>query len=135
MIAGGSGCRGRAYAVHPLACGMPVSIIDRPIGGTPQNTGGPSTGSLGRGGALRFISAIQGYDLAGKSPPSCDVSLATTDANGKPIGGRMLHATDAGSLNVVPARTATLPPLNLKVGDRISLLASDHQTTVTLNIV
>ncbi len=130
-----NGCAPTKYEVNPVAQGIPVAVNDVPIAQVLASAGQAGPGSLGRDGALRFVSAMQGYNLSNGPLPSCDVSLATTDVLGHSIGGRMLTSADAGTNNVVVAKTATLAPLNLKVGDTITVLAEDHKTLVTLHVV
>jgi ABC-type antimicrobial peptide transport system permease subunit len=81
------------------------------------------------------LSSVEGYDLSAQALPSCDVNRITTDEQGNPLGGRSLTAADAGTYNVVVARSATMAPLNLKVGDAITVLAADRKTPITLNVV
>ena len=128
-------CRAQPYAVNPLTQAVPFAINDLPVATVLQGAGRGGPDNIGRDGALRFLSAVQGYDLSGGTLPSCDVDRAATDAADNAIGGRMLTAADAGTYNVVMARTATLAPLHLKVGDQITLLAADRKTPITLTIV
>ncbi len=133
--ASSGGCPKTDYAVNSIVRAIPVAINGTPIAQFLANAGKPGAGNLGKEGALRFVSAVQGYDLSGGPQPSCDVGLASSNAQGNTIGGRMLAATDASTTNVVVARTATLAPLNLKVNDQITLLSADRRTSVTLTIV
>jgi putative ABC transport system permease protein len=121
-----------AYAVPLAIDGTPVAqIVQR---GTDQ----PSSGNLGRRGALRFLNSIQGFDIAHHQLPTSDafgLGQAITDYNGVRLGGRVLTPTDAGTDNVVIARSATLPPLNLRVGARLTELAPGRRNHITLTVV
>jgi putative ABC transport system permease protein len=127
------------YQVSPIDRAVPLAVNGTPVAQIlKQGADHPSADNLGREGALRFLSAIQGFDLANRQLPSSDAfgfEGATTDTQGQPLGGRMLGPGDADTTNVVVARTATLAPLHLKVGDQITLLAADHKTRVTLTVV
>ncbi len=128
-------CAAQSYVVNPLAQAVPVAINGTPVASVLQGVTGGGPNNLGRNGALRYLSAVQGYNLSAGTLPGCDVDRAATDVAGHAIAGRMLTAADAGTGNVVMARTATLAPLHLQVGDQITLLAADHKTPVTLTIV
>jgi predicted lysophospholipase L1 biosynthesis ABC-type transport system permease subunit len=125
--------------VNTLGQGVPLAVNGTPIAQILQRGADhPSADNLGREGALRFLSAIESFDLAGNQLPTSSAygfTLATTDSQGHQLGGRVLGPADAGTGNVMMARTATLPPLSLKVGDQITLLAADRKSQVTLTIV
>ncbi len=118
------------YQRHTLASTAPVAINDKPIqdflptGDKAQ----PSSTSLGRGGALYFLSGIEGYDVKKKQLPTSD-SLSI-------IKGRNLRSSDAGTDNILIAnQLADLGPLHLKVGDTVTLSSLDHASTRRVHIV
>jgi len=118
-----------AYQRHTLASAAPIAINNKPI----QNllpTGDhmqPGT-SLGRSGALYFLSGIEGYDVEKKQLP-------TTDALSI-VKGRNLRSSDASTDNVLIAnQLADLGPLHLKVGDTVTLSSIDRASTRSVHIV
>ncbi|HEX9038057.1 MAG TPA: FtsX-like permease family protein [Ktedonobacterales bacterium] len=78
---------------------------------------GVSTSNTGKRGALFFLSSVQGYDLAAGSLPDAKLMRG----NNATDGGRLLNASDSGTLNVIMPYPSSLAPLNLKVGDTITL--------------
>ncbi|HEV7126268.1 MAG TPA: FtsX-like permease family protein [Ktedonobacterales bacterium] len=134
-VASGANCPAQRYEVNPIAQAIPLAVNGTPVTQLLQGAGSPGINNLGRGGALRVLSSVEGYDLSAQALPSCDVNRITTDEQGNPLGGRSLTAADAGTYNVVVARSATMAPLNLKVGDAITVLAADRKTPITLNVV
>jgi putative ABC transport system permease protein len=74
-----------------------------------------------------FISGVQGYNLAGGQ------AINTTDIQSSQ--GRLLNASDAGTLNVIVSNRAAGAPLNLKLGDTLTLHSQVNQQTETVTIV
>ncbi|HEY4034134.1 MAG TPA: FtsX-like permease family protein [Ktedonobacteraceae bacterium] len=120
----------QAYQRHTLASTAPVAINDKPIQDllpTGDNAQ-PSPGSLGRGGALYFLSGIEGYDVGKKQLPTSDTLSI--------VKGRNLQSTDAGTDNVLIAnQLADMGPLHLKVGDMVMLSSIDSANTRLVHIV
>ncbi len=92
--------------------------------------------SVGRQGAIYFLSGVTGYALAQGNVPGDGIIRGRQDSQ----PGRNLSAQDArpnsdGSYNVLMPFAASLGPLNLKLNDHITVGSRDGKTTVTLNIV
>ncbi len=119
-----------AFQHRTLAATAPVAINDMPIQ-TLLPTGdkaNPSTTSLGRGGTLYFLRGVEGYDVGNNQLPSTQ--------NVQITAGRNLTASDAGTDHVLIAfQLANLPPLHLKVGDKVTLASIDRLNTKTVTIV
>jgi ABC-type antimicrobial peptide transport system permease subunit len=99
---------------HTIVATSPLLINGTPIGNLLGNQSQTGAGTLGRSGALHFLSGIEGYDVGNNQLPATD-TLQITD-------GRNLQPEDAGTDNVViSSLLATLDPLHLKVGDTIVL--------------
>jgi putative ABC transport system permease protein len=94
-----------------LVNGVPISTV------LANASNGISAGNTGKRGAEFFLSSVQGYNLAGGSLPAAKLM---TGANATDPG-RLLAASDSGTLNVIMPYPASLAPLNLKVGDTITL--------------
>lgn len=120
-----------SYQHHTLASTVPVAVNKQPIqqflpaGG---NNSKPSSTSLGRGGALYFLSGVEGFDVQHKQLPSMqNMSIS---------GGRNLQASDAGTHNVVVSELLEkLDPFHLKLGDTITLTGIAHSGLQTVTVV
>ncbi len=77
------------------------------------------------------LSGITGYDLARGQLPTLALVKGAHDSQ----TGSQLSQTDAGSANVVVPQALSQSPLNLKLGDQITLAGPDGKTTVTVTIV
>ncbi|HEU0028204.1 MAG TPA: FtsX-like permease family protein [Ktedonobacterales bacterium] len=99
----------------------PIAVNDTPIGqaleSAPDNA---SSSNTGRRGALFFLSAAQGFDLANGSYPDATLMRGANAVE----QGRLLNASDANTLNVIMPYPSSLAPLNLKVGDTITLASA-----------
>ncbi len=106
--------------VTSIAQDVPVAINSTPIANVLQNAPKrASTSNVGKQGALFFLSGVQGYDLShGAKPDATLASIKGSDA------GRLLTNADANTFNVLMPSPAALAPLNLKVGDTITLASS-----------
>ncbi len=106
--------------VTSIAQDVPVAINSTPIANVLQNAPKrASTSNVGKQGALFFLSGVQGYDLShGAKPDATLASVKGSDA------GRLLTNADANTFNVLMPSPAALAPLNLKVGDTITLASS-----------
>ncbi len=117
QVAANPNLQGKAI-VTSLAQDAPVAINGTPIATVLKNAPSrASTSNVGKQGALFFLSGVQGYNLAGGAKP--DAALASASAN--VTTGRLLTSADANTDNVLMPSTATLAPLNLRVGDTITL--------------
>ncbi|HEU5342876.1 MAG TPA: FtsX-like permease family protein [Ktedonobacterales bacterium] len=106
--------------VTSLAQDQPVAVNSTPIATVLQNAPRrASTSNVGRQGALFFLSGVQGYDLAHGALP--DAKLTSVSGGS---AGRLLTRADANTLNVLMPAPAALAPLNLKVGDTITLASA-----------
>jgi putative ABC transport system permease protein len=115
--------------VNTIARAQPVAINDTPVtkifANVPQRGGSATT--LNREEALSYLSAAEGYDLAGNSLPVFKT----------PMLGRNLGPGDAGSTSVIMPSRSQLAPLNLKLGDTITLgvPGAEKPTMVKVTIV
>jgi predicted lysophospholipase L1 biosynthesis ABC-type transport system permease subunit len=131
QLAGVKGIQGEV--INTVSFSVPVSINDVPIGqivqSAPTNNGGQFR--LGRQELLAYLSGVQGYDLAGNSPPDVTIVKGSQDS----AKGVNLGKADAGTTNVIMPDRASLVPLNLKLGDIITLASPDGQRTVKVHVV
>ena len=99
----------------------PVAVNDVPIGqvlATASNS--VSSSNTGKRGALFFLSSVQGFDVANGSFPDATLMRGA----GATESGRLLNASDANTMNVIMPYPSSLAPLNLKVGDTITLTSA-----------
>ncbi len=125
QVAKTSGIEGKPI-VSSLAQTAPVAINDVPLATVLKNAANrPSATNVGRQGALFFLSGVQGFDLANGARP--DATLTSLKAGEDK--GRLLTSADANSLNVLMPSASALAPLNLKVGDTITLASTVGAST------
>ena len=120
----------QTYQRHTLASTAPVAINDKPTQDLlpTSDKAQPSNTSLGRNGALYFLSGIEGYDVGKKQLPT---SSALTI-----VKGRNLQPSDASTNNVLIAdQLASMGPLYLKVGDTVTLTSIDSANTRLVHII
>ena len=99
---------------HTIVATSPLLINGTPISNLLNNPSKTGSGTLGRHGALHFLSGIEGYDVGNHQLPAVGATKITD--------GRNLQPDDAGTDNVViSSLLAMLDPLHLKVGDTITL--------------
>ncbi len=122
----------RRWEVSTLAQDVPLAINGVPIAqilqGAPDT---PSASNVGRQGALYFLSGINGYDLANGQIPDVQLVQGARDSR----TGRNLGSQDAGTAHVLMPFASSLGPLNLKLGDEITLAGRDGKTRVTVIVV
>jgi len=118
---------------------VPVSINGQPLQSVLPPAGSPEAGgsinSLGRDGALYFLSGLEGYDVANNQFPD---TKNFAKVNGHILEGRNLDASDAGTNNVLIAwQLAHLDPLKgkVKLGSTITFASIDSKTTRTVTVV
>ncbi len=100
---------------------VPISVNDVPIGQVLASaSNGVSSTNTGRRGALFFLSAVQGFDVANGSFPDATLMRGHNGTE----QGRLLTSSDANTLNVIMPYPSSLAPLNLKVGDTITLTSA-----------
>jgi putative ABC transport system permease protein len=104
--------------VTNLVQDAPVLVNGTPINQVLANapTGFSAKGNS-RGDALGLLSSVQGYNLSGGSLPGATLVRGANATE----PGRLLGRADSGTLNVIMPYSASLAPLNLKVGDTITL--------------
>ncbi|MGZ3673698.1 MAG: ABC transporter permease, partial [Ktedonobacterales bacterium] len=112
-------------SVAAVAQNVPLAVNGVPIGdvlaGSSKNG---NLNSTGRRGAVFFLSSSQGYDLAGGSFPS---GITIEQGHHDIQIGRNLTPSDANTTNVLVPLAATLAPLNLKLGDHITVASQFAQ--------
>jgi putative ABC transport system permease protein len=115
--------------VNAISFANPVSVDGVPVATILQQVSRRSgANQIGKEELLAYISGVEGYDLA--DPQALKAIEGNTITK-----GRNLRPSDAGTNNVVMPERAELPPLNLKVGSQITLLAQDRKTPVTVNVI
>ena len=77
------------------------------------------------------LTGINGFDLAKGSLPPATLTQGAQDAR----AGRLLNASDAGTLNAVFPLSESDAPDKLKLGDQVVLSSLDGKTTRTLHVV
>ncbi len=97
----------------------PTMINGTPIGQLLQGTSGANNGVP----TLLFLDGVQGYDLSQGSIPNLNVTE-----------GRNLGPQDANTNNVLVSEFTKRAPLNLKLGDQITLVRSENQHAVTVTV-
>ncbi len=77
------------------------------------------------------LSGMTGYDLAAGQIPTVSLVKGTHDTQ----LGQTLTQADAGTTHVLAPQALSQAPLNLKLGDQITLAGPDDKTTATITIV
>ncbi|MGN6675132.1 MAG: ABC transporter permease [Thermomicrobiales bacterium] len=114
---------------------QPVDINGQPLGqilanDDPKRQGQPVNVFV------RYLSGIQGYDLAaGKAPVVGTPPDQLTDTAKYGDPGRMLNASDAGTMNVMVDASLREAPTNMKVGDKFTQVNQFTGKRVTLTVV
>ncbi|HEX6542647.1 MAG TPA: FtsX-like permease family protein [Ktedonobacterales bacterium] len=104
---------------------VPVAVNGQPVGDFVRAA--TASGTYTAQEVVGVMNGVQGYDLAhGNMPDTTDVPL---------ISGRMLSASDGGTLNALLPKEASLAPVNLKLGATITVLSQADKTPVTVTIV
>jgi predicted lysophospholipase L1 biosynthesis ABC-type transport system permease subunit len=112
-----------------LAGAVPLQVNGVPIETILANTTDSGQFNIGKEELLSYLSGVVGFDLAHGSVP--DVKLAG-QRGGNP--GTDLTASDAGTKSVLVVSRAMLPPLNLKVGDTITIGDQNGDNPITLTV-
>ncbi len=113
------------------ASAVPVAINGTPISQFLQNVSDNSSGTtIGKQEALAYLSGVEGYDLANGQLPTVTVTRGSHDSR----AGHNLTAQDAGATGVLLPERASLSPLNLKLGDLLTLGGPDGKTSVTVSV-
>jgi predicted lysophospholipase L1 biosynthesis ABC-type transport system permease subunit len=77
------------------------------------------------------LQGVTGYDLAGGQFPDLPLVQGSHDSQ----VGQKLTGADAGMLHVLVPQALSQTPLNLKLGDQITLAGPDGKTSVTVSIL
>jgi predicted lysophospholipase L1 biosynthesis ABC-type transport system permease subunit len=94
--------------------------------------GQPAPTPEGQGqGELANLSGVNGFDLARGSLPPASLVRGARDAR----AGRLLTASDAGTPNAVFPLGESEAPLNLKLGDTVTLSSLDGTVSQTFHVV
>ncbi|HEV2459232.1 MAG TPA: FtsX-like permease family protein, partial [Ktedonobacterales bacterium] len=96
-LANEPGVKPSDYVVNPNASDVPVAVNGVPIAQIVQGAPPPGSTSLGKEGALFFLSGVQGYDLASGVTPNVTIVKGLHNT----VKGRNLTAADAGTNNVI----------------------------------
>ncbi len=117
--------------VNPIAQVQPVAINGEPITRVVQ--AGVVSGKFNANDVLRQLDGVQGYDLAGGQVPSPSSFVLAQGLHDTHVG-RTLAAADAGGTSALLPLDASHAPLNLKLGDTITLQdpATGVQRTITV---
>jgi putative ABC transport system permease protein len=129
-LASEPGIKPSDYVVNATAQDVPVAVNGVPVAQVLQGAGSASSTSLGKEGALFFLSGVQGYDLTSGAKTGVTI---VKGLNNTAIG-RNLTAADAGTNNVILPLQAGLAPLNLRLNDTVTIAGLDNKP-VTLTVV
>ncbi|HEY7347047.1 MAG TPA: FtsX-like permease family protein [Ktedonobacterales bacterium] len=127
----------QGQTVNAVAQDIPLAVNNVDIGTFLQGVSDAgSSSSVGRQGAIFFLSGVTGYDLAQGTVPDTKIVKGFQASQ----VGRNLIAQDAspnpdGSYNVLMPQAASLGPLNLKLDDLVKVGSRDGKTTATLKVV
>ena len=109
----------------PFTRFIPVAVNSQPIG--PFIQAATASGTYTANDVAGVMNGAQGYDLA---------HGATLDLTDTPISaGRALDPTDAGTLDALLPVAASQAPINLKLGETISVASRETARPVTFTIV
>ncbi|HEX6122905.1 MAG TPA: FtsX-like permease family protein [Ktedonobacterales bacterium] len=117
--------------VNTAAQSVPVSVNGVPIQDIVPRGSDSGQSQVGRREALAYLSFAYGYDLAGGSVPDVKIVKGAQDAT----LGRNLKPADAGTRNVIMPERASLAPLKLKLGDKITLASQLTKKPITVTVV
>lgn len=110
---------------------LPLAIDSTPLATLlPKGNAQPGVGSLGRSGAIVFLSSVEGYHVTQKQSP--DAKALTISE------GRNLTAQDAGTDNaLISWNLVHLDPLkgHIKVGSTISVASLDGKNIEKIHVV
>ncbi|GLV57196.1 glycosyl transferase family 1 [Dictyobacter sp. S3.2.2.5] len=112
------------YQEHTLASTVPATINGKPFASFVTG----SSGTQARRQLLSLTNGVEGYNVGNNQLPSLNFIDIT--------GGRNLSLNDAGTNNVlVRSSLSRLNGVNLKVGDKITLVGVDQVSTKTVTVV
>jgi putative ABC transport system permease protein len=122
----------KGETVNTQARANPVSVDGTPIGDILKQTtqiGGAT--AIARDELLAYVSAPEGFDLAGGHLPDVTIVRGANDT----AVGRNLTAADAGTANVILPLRASYAPLRARLGSQIVEVSQDGKTTLTVSVV
>src|SRR5262249_46062608 len=111
---------------------QPVAINGMPASAVVQAA--VATGRYSANDVIRPLDGAQGFDLAGGHTPSPSLFKITKGASDSAFG-HTLTAGDAGSTNALLPLDASRAPLNLKLGDTVSLANPMTHAHETITVV
>ena len=114
----------KQQTVYATATGIPLAINGVPL---EQVLNGQALAQQ----TAADLSGITGYDLASGQLPTQALVKGAHDSQ----TGSQLTQADAGSANVVVPQALSQAPLNLKLGDQVTLAGPDGKTTTVVTIV
>ena len=104
---------------------IPVAVNGQPVGDFVRAA--TASGTYTANEVAGVMNGLQGYDLAhGSLPDPTDIPLTS---------GRLLGASDAGTLNVLLPLAASQAPNNLRLGETLTIMSQVDKTPVTVTIV
>jgi putative ABC transport system permease protein len=112
---------------HSIVATAPLMVNGTPIGNLLGDQWQTGSDTLGRRGALYFLSGIEGYDVGNHQFPAIDTT--------KIVEGRNLQPDDAGTDHIVISSLLKLAPLHLKVGDTIVFTNASGSINRTVTVV
>jgi putative ABC transport system permease protein len=115
--------------VNTLAQGLPTLVNGIPLDQYLANAPNSGQFKIGKEELLSYLSSVEGFDLAHGSMPS-----VTLTRQGGGNAGSNLMQSDAGTDNALLPTRAALAPLNLKVGDTITLTNTNGMNPITLTV-
>ncbi|HEV2461284.1 MAG TPA: FtsX-like permease family protein, partial [Ktedonobacterales bacterium] len=119
-------------SVNTIAQVQPVAIDGQPIATFVQAA--TASGKFNANDVLRQLDGVQGYDLAAGQTPNSTTFVLAQGLHDSHVG-RTLSAADAGGTAALLPLDASHAPLNLKLGDAITLGDSATNTQQTVTIV
>ncbi|HEX6817916.1 MAG TPA: FtsX-like permease family protein, partial [Ktedonobacterales bacterium] len=115
-----------------VAQDTPVSVNGQPVGTVLQST--KLTSGRYSDSPLATLTGAQGYDLASGATPDAAMVTLVQGSHDTRVG-RTLTASDAGTTNALLPALASQAPLNLTLGDTLTVAEATSGTPVTLHIV
>ena len=118
--------------VNTVSPDSPVAINGQPV--APIIHAAEATGKYNVNDVTNWMDGVQGYQLAASSTPNATLYPLAQGMQDSHIG-RNLSAADAGTTNALLPLWASQAPLNLKLGDTVTVSGSTGNAPVTLTII
>ena len=122
----------RNQFVNTVSQDTPVAINGQPI--APIVQAAVASGKYKVFDVTNFVDGVQGYDLSAGSTPSSALYPLVQGAHDAHVG-RNLTSADAGTTNALLPIWASQAPLDLKLGETVTVSGSSAGETVTVTIV